>query len=385
MSHPRFVTISAVGAFAYQALHELTADEGRTTVDIAFEWLVVEAMVRHPGNGRLAGLPGSQKAERAKKANLRLSRRTYLSGPRVFGFTGVYRPLSRDAQVLTFDDMPAQNALRLVEAWEQDFDLKGYATGDTSKLGGQLRKDIANACARSLEMGECAAPPAGQLLDKLAKCLAPHEAKSNERRALRSLLADSPHAIRNELAARLLKSPPSEKTTQRQLALSLLAHVRKPTQQALQAAIAYEDAATALDNTFRRFLAHAVQQSGSVISPAHALTTPGLEALAPKMDGLAQQAIESVAALDDELLTHETVHALGSFQERLSAQRFLEALIARHEHVQAAKKKLSWLDQLDGDWTVRTPYRSHTNGLPDDYWTHPMRMDTLAKLLAQTA
>src|SRR5882757_2847050 len=52
MSLPRFVTVSAVGAIAYQTLHELTADQGKTTVDIAFEWLVVEAIVRNPGNGR---------------------------------------------------------------------------------------------------------------------------------------------------------------------------------------------------------------------------------------------------------------------------------------------------------------------------------------------
>ena len=114
MSHPRFVTASAVGAIAYQALHDLTADEGKTTVDIVFEWMVVEAIVRYPGNGRPEGLPGNQKASRAKAAGMRLSRRTYLSGPRVFGFTGVYRPLSRDARVLSLDDLPAQNALRLV-------------------------------------------------------------------------------------------------------------------------------------------------------------------------------------------------------------------------------------------------------------------------------
>ena len=99
MSHPRFVTVSAIGAIAYQALHDLTADEGKTTVDIVFEWMVVEAIVRYPGNGRPEGLPGNQKASRAKAAGMRLSRRTYLSGPRVFGFTGVYRPLSRDARV----------------------------------------------------------------------------------------------------------------------------------------------------------------------------------------------------------------------------------------------------------------------------------------------
>lgn len=385
MSHPRFVSISAVGAVATQALHELTADEGKTTVDIAFEWLVVEALVRYPGDARTAGLPGSQKAARAKAANLRLSRRTYLSGPRVFGFTGVYRPLSRDTRVLSLDDMPAQNALRLVKAWERDFKLEGYVDGVAGTAGGRLRKDIADACARSLERGECAGAPTGQLLRDLSDCLAPREAKSNERRVLRDLLVASDHDIRNELAARLVETPPSEEVTQGDLAQWLLAKASKPTQQALRAAIDYEEAATALDRTFRRFLAHTVQQHDSVITPAQALATPGLAALTPKMGGLVRKAVDSVAALDDEALAHETEHGLGSFQGELSVQKFFDALIARHEEVQAARKKLLWLDQLDGNWTVRTPYRNQTDELHDGSWTHPMRLVTLANLLARTA
>lgn len=385
MSHPRFVTVSAVGAIAYQALHELTADEGKTTVDIAFEWLVVEAIVRFPGNGRPEGLPGNQKAARARAANMRLSRRTYLSGPRVFGFTGVYRPLSRDARVLSLDDMPAQNALRLVEAWEQDCKLEGYVDGVAGTAGGRLRKTIADACVRSLEKGECACAPTGQLLRDLSDSLAPREAKSTERGVLRDLLVASEHEIRDELAARLVEVPPSEETTQRDLALSLLERASKPTQQALRAAIDYEDAATALDNTFRRFLAYTVQQHGSVITPAHALATPGLAALAPKIGDLVRQAVDSVAALGDDAFAHEVEHGLAHFQGELSTQKFFDALIARHEEVQADRKKLSWLDQLDGDWTVRSPYRNQTDELHDDVWTHPMRLVTLANLLARTA
>ena len=385
MSHPRFVTVSAVGAIAYQALHALTADDGKTTVDIAFEWLVVEAIVRYPGDGRPEGLPGNQKAARAKANNKRLSPSTYLNGPRVFGFTGVYRPLSRDAEVLSLDDMPAKNALRLVQAWEHDFKLKGYVDGIAGTAGGRLRQDIADACALSLARGECACPPTGKLLRELSDCLAPREAKPQERNVLRNLLVTSGHEVRDELARSLVENAPSEEATQRDLARSLLAKASKPTQQALRASIDYEEAATALDNTFRRFLAHTVQQHHSVIAPAHALATPGLAALAPKIGGLVRQAVDSVAALDDEALAHEMGHALGPFQGELSAQKFFDALIARHEVVQAARKKLSWLDRLDGDWIVRSPYRNQTDELHDDIWTHPMRLVTLANLLARTA
>lgn len=381
MTHPRFVTLSAVGAIAYQALHDLSADEGKTTVDIVFEWMVVEAIVRYPGNGRPEGLPGNQKALRAKVAGMRLSRRTYLSGPRVFGFTGVYRPLSRDARVLSLDDLPAQNALHLVKAWERDFKLDGYVDGATGSAGGRLRKDIADACVRSLEKAECACPPTGQLLRDLSECLAPREARSKERRVLRDLLLSSDHEIRNELAALLEETPSAAQAPQRELAQALLAKASVPTRRALQAAIDYEEAATALDNTFRRFLAHTVQQHGAVITPAQALTTPGLAALAPKIGGLVRKAIDSVATLGDDTLAHDTEHGLSAFQDKLSAQMFFDALIARHEQVQATKGKLSWLDQIDGDWTVRSPYRNQSEELYDEIWAHPMRLVTLASLL----
>jgi hypothetical protein len=384
MSHPRFLTATAVGAIACQALHDLTADEGKTTVDIAFEWLVVEAIVRHPGDGRPEGLPGNQKAARAKAANLRLSRRTYLSGPRVFGFTGVYRPLSRDARVLSLDDLPAENALRLVKAWERDSRIDGFADAAPGTPGGRLRKEIADACVLSLEKGECACPPTGQLLRDLAERLAPREAKASERRVLRDLLMVGEHEIRNELAPRLAEIPVGD-VTQRDLALQLLPGASPSTRRALRAAIDFEDAATPLDNSFRRFLAYTVQQHGAVIAPDRVLETPGIGTLAPRIGGLVRRAIDSVAAVDDDALAHETEHSFGLFHDVSSVHALFEALMARHEQVQAAKRKLSWLDRVGEDWTVRSPYRNQTIELSDDIWAHPMRLVTLANLIARTA
>ncbi len=385
MSQPRFVTLTAVGATAYQSLHELSADDGKTTVDIAFEWLVVEAMVRYSGGDRIAGLPGNQKAARAKQMNERLSRRTYLNGPRVFGFTGVYRPFSRDAGVITLDDRPAENAERLLNAWERDFGLNGYGAGIGGTPGGQLRHDIADACKRTLETAECAAPPTGRLLRDLSGFLAPREARTNERRVLRDLVTRSAHEIRNELTAKLVANRPVDGTAQRELALQLLPGTSGPTRLALRAAADYEEAATALDNTFRRFLNYATQQHGSVISPGDALQTPGLIEVAPKIGNLVERAIISVADLDDVEVSNETAHAFRVFTGRLTPVQYFEALIERHEEVQASKRKLSWLGQIDGAWTVRTPYRNQDGDLDDSVWTHPMRLVTLANFITETA
>ena len=385
MSQPRFVTASAVGATAYQDLHDLTCDEGKTTVDIAFEWLVVEGIARNSGDGRTDRLPGIQKAGRAKASNERLSRRTYLNGPRVFGFTGVYRPFSRDVGVLTLDDRPGENAARLVGAWEHDFGLDGFVDSVAGTPGGQLRRDIAEACKKTLAAGECAAPPTGQLLRDLAGYLAPSEARDKQRRVLRELITTGEHEIRNELTATLAADPPPADISQRELALQLKRGASHRTRSALRAAIDYEEAATALDYAFRRFLAYTTQQAGSVIRPTDALNTPRLADLAPRIGELVNRAITSIDELSDVALSHDTAFGFKLFASRLAPTQLLDALIERHEEVQRNKRKLSWLDQLDGDWTVRPPYRNQSGDLRDETWTHPMRLVTLATFLAETA
>jgi hypothetical protein len=179
-------------------------------------------MVRHPGKGRTDGLPGNQKAARARATNQRLSRRTYLTGPRVFGFTGVYRPFSRDVGVATSDDLPAKNAARLAEAWERDFSLPGFVDNVPGSPGAQLRREISDVCRRSLEEAECVAPLNGHLLRNVSDYLAPTESRAHERRALRELITTGEHSIRNELCEILAADPPLETVTQRELALRLL-------------------------------------------------------------------------------------------------------------------------------------------------------------------
>jgi hypothetical protein len=385
MSQPHFTTISAIGAFSCLSLRELTADEGRTTADIAFEWLVVESIVRSTVEGRRVGFPGTQKAARARAANQRLSRSTYLSGPRVFGFTGVHRPFSRDIAVLASDDSPAENAARLVHAWERDHDLPGYVDGIATQAGGRLRKEIADTCRRTLDKGECTAPVMGTLMPQLADCLAPAEVGVHERQVLNQLIRSGPHEIRNELSASLMDIDPPADVSQRDLALQLLPGASASTRQALKAAIDYETATTAIDNTFRRFLAHTTQQHGAVVSRAGALETPQLAELAPKVGDMAQRAMDSVSALGDEGLAVDAMRALQPFARHFTSGGFFDMLIERHEQVQHSRNKLSWIDRIDKDWIVRAPYRGQNDALDNSAWTHPMRLVTLARFLAVTA
>lgn len=382
MNQPHFVTISAAGAIACQQLHG--SEPGKTTVDIAFEWLVVEAIVGHSGKAGSQGLPGSQKAARALALKQRLSPSTYLSGPRVFGFTGIYRPFSRDAGVLTSDDLPDTNAPRLVRAWERDHKLNGFVDNESDTPGGKFRKRIADACKQSLDVGACAGPIKGDLPRRLSESFAPGAAKSEEKRILHELIVAGKHEIRNEITAKLVARPPPEGVPQKVLAQQLVKGASMPTKRALQAAIDYEDAATALDLAFRRFLAYTVSR-GRVISKLEARLTPGLKELAPKIGDLVKRAKASVDQIGDTELSNQTERAFQFFSGAPSPAELLDLLIERHEEVQSRKKKLMWIDQIGGDWIVRIPYGTENDDLNVDIWAHPMRLKTLATFLAETA
>ncbi len=383
MSHPRFVTLSAVGSFACQDLVGVVASDEKTTFEIAFEWLVVEALVRYPGADRLRGVPGSQKARQAKSLGRRLSAADYLSGPRNFGFTGVYRPFSQDCDVLDLRGLPGANAEELLLAWEADQEKAGFVGGGPGTPGVRLRREIVKETSRALDLGRCDAPPTGWFLSDLASVSAPREAGVRERAVMFRLVEGSRHAVRNDLTTMLRASMPPPEATEREVARRLCDRAHGATREALHAAIEFETAATALDNTFRRMLAHAVSLGGA-FAVAQGVDTPGLSALAPRLGDLTGSAVSAVTGLD-ETLAHEAVQCLGDFDHAMGAKELVEALIVRHQQVQDAKGKRMWIDPLKQRWVVRAPYRKQNPNLSDDVWAHPMRLHTLVSFLRESA
>lgn len=383
MSQPRFATLSIVGAFACQAIRDIAARDGKTTFDIAFEWLVVEALVRHPDTNRRRGLPGSQKAARALKLNQRLAASNYLAGPRVFGFTGVYRPYTLDSALLTDDGIPGKNADALLGAWEKDQHLNGFLDGHSSTQGNRLRREIEKTTLATLQAGHLTAPPTGWVMNDLANALAPDAAKKRERAELRRLVCHSAHETRNELAGLLEKTRFGEAHTERDVCTALAPHASPETKRALDAAIAIEDCATSIDYAFRRFLAYATSMGGAV-SLTQAAQTPKLADLAKQLGTITSRAVDAVARLD-ESLAHLAVDCYARFDHAMPAEDFVAALLARHQQVQEAKGKRLWLDPINGKWWVRPPYRNQSLDLNDKHWAHPVRIRTLVSFLDATA
>lgn len=387
MSQPRFVTLSAVGAHACQSLASQTSVDGKTTFELAFEWLVVESLVQYPIPDRLVGLPGSQKARRARAAGERLSAANYLAGPRVFGFTGVYRPFSVDSAVLDREGLPGESADPLLEAWEQDQGLDGFRLGASGSPGAKLRKDIERAVRDSLAEGHCTAPLTGGLMASIASHSAPGEAGARERREVRRLITSDQHPVRHELSLIMTThlAQPVTWPTQRELAVDLVKRATgAETRAALRCALAYEACTTPIEYAFRRLLQHGASLQGGTFSIDQGAATPGIAELATQTRDLVRRAIDTAAELDEGLALDAEL-ALGVFDQTFTAADFVRAMIARHKDVQGSKGKRMWIDPIKDDWFVRRPYRRDWGQLDDRIWTHPMRIETLLAFLVRTS
>lgn len=382
MAQPRFVTLAAVGAFGWQQLEDVVSTDGKTKPDIAFEWILVEALVRHAPADDIRGLPGIQKARRAEKAKERLGPSTYLSGPRVFGFTGVYRPFSVASEVLGKKGLPGVAAYQLVRAWETDNGVSGFVDGTYRSEGEKLRREIEREVERALAANHSVAPPTGWLMQRLAEILRPGGVRKRERAELGRLVTATGQPIHDELASLLRTDLPEAGTPQQVVAENLLSRASTPTRVALSTAIKFEQCATAIEYAYRRLLAYATSLGGA-FSVEQGCDAPLVAETATQLEDLVARAVEAAHALDEQL-ARDVSQVLSLFDHRLTPSEFVTALILRHQEVQDAKHKRMWLDQLNNRWVVRPPYRNQSLDLDNAYWTHPMRINTLATFVRET-
>src|ERR1022692_4142599 len=157
MSRLRFVTAIAVGSLACETLGNEIAADGISTPSICFEWLVLEAFVRRLPGGRdfPQGVPGSLKARTVVARSQRLSAATYLKGPSVFGFNGVYKPFAVDSDVVGSGLEPGARCAELTRQWEREQDLDGFTDEVPGTTGGRLRIQAREEVLSALRVGHC--------------------------------------------------------------------------------------------------------------------------------------------------------------------------------------------------------------------------------------
>ncbi|OYD71385.1 hypothetical protein [Rhodococcus sp. OK302] len=386
MSLPRFVTLTAVGAVAVQSLVDEIGSDGSTTADLAYEWLVVSALVQSKDPTAVRSLPGSRKARRALNIGEGLNAQTYLRGPRVFGFTGVHRPFSVDAGIIDNRGLPLDTAASLVLAWEKDTGMDGFFSGPRASRGGNFRRTIEEQSLNALKTDS--APKQSRLYLDIQRTLLPSSPGTAERAQLHRIVMHSSHEIRNTLSRMIFNDPPPQDIPEHEIAAHLLPRAPADLRVLLYAMTAYEECATVIDRAFRDLVRHMSAQTGSTDPDSLQMLIKAAQSL----PALTQRAIDTAAEVDNHVadtyavishLSADIAESTALFHNPMGPRSMFDALLERHRQVQESKDKLMWLDQIKGSWITRSAYRNqpHTDS---ENWIHPMRLSTLQRFVDTT-
>lgn len=380
----RFVTAIAVGATACETLQDVPPADDISTPAICFEWLVVEAFARRiPPNEMPTGVPGSQKARSVINRGERLSAPTYLKGPSVFGFNGVYKPFAIDSGVVTQDLEPGPRCAELVRAWEDDAGYPGFCNDVPGTPGASLRKQITQQVLAALQGGRCTTGPGSWLFGNLAAALHPDHAPSRERSALRSLVLDSAHLGRTELARLVGRVNPqldeaaALRTIRHRCSLELGLIV--------DAVMAYEAFAAVLDTSFRTLCAASRSLGTQPLTPKSVENHDTIRYASRYLPALYKTAADSMSRIDADAWISGR---LADFAVPHRPQELVALLFEQHEQVQAAKPpqgKRPWFEPLRDGFVVRPPYAFESAPALNDSFVHPVRVAALQRFMIETA
>jgi hypothetical protein len=387
MQRMRFVTATAVGALSCETLVDESAADEVSTPAICFEWVVLEAFVRRLKPNEIpSGVPGSQKARNVVNRKQRLSAPTYLKGPKVFGFNGVYKPFSVDAGIVDSSLEPGVRCAELIRAWEQENDAAGFTDDEPGSRGAALRRDIRDEVRSALRTGHVATKTGSRLFGRLAQTLHPDHAATRERRYLRSLLNKGPHEQRGELA-QLLTS--IEEADVELVESRVLAAIRPQCSVELgavvDAVVAYEEFARVADAVFRTLCFVSHSQGTRPMTPVDASKHGTVVRGAKELPRLYERAIERMARID---AVGPLEQDLGELAIKRSPPELVEVVMLHHEAVQGRKPpngKRSWFEPLRDGWVVRRPYGSPYEPEIGASFVHPIRVAALQRFLKDSA
>ena len=380
----RFVTAIAVGAMVCETLADEVSADGISTPAICFEWLVIEGMVRRLSPQEIPpGVPGSQKARAVVNRKQRLSAATYLKGPSVFGFNGVYKPFAIDARVVSSELEPGPRCAELTRSWEAEQGFVGFTDAVPGTDGARLRTQLRDQVREALRAGRCVTDPGSWLFGRLAASLHPDQAWTGERRLLRSLITAGEHETRAELAAHLAGIEGEVYEAE------LLDAVRPSCSPALgsivDAVVAYERFAALVDAAFRTLCAVSHSMGAQPLTPALVDGHEMIVRCAQELPDHYHRAAEQMTAISAE---GDLEERLGEFAIPRPPNELVELLLEHHERIQAAKPphgKRPWFEPLRNGWVVRGPYGTPEQPQLGPWFVHPVRVAALLRFLEDTA
>jgi hypothetical protein len=374
MSRIRFLTAIAVSSHILMEPADLVGPDG-TPAYLAFEWHVVEAFVRARPDSGTDAVPGILKARaRLREPRRHLDAASYLETPKVFGFHGVYKRIARDLGIVDDGFVLLGHGDKLIETWEREQGLNGFTSKQSGTPGGKLSAAISSEVRRTLEKGVVQLGPTSKWWRAISGALAPGSPGRRERKYLWDWLTDTRHPVRSELASLVARNPDT-KGTERETVEELLALRLSPELRAgLQAISAFEAAVRPLDDAFRLLRSIATQRTPSAVTPDEAASNPLMESLAVTLPSALKAASESLGAVG---LTVDLETALGQLAERLPAAQLVQAVLDRHDTVQAAKGKRSWFERDERGFAVRGIGRLDEAFVQRSEYLHPYRLTAL--------
>lgn len=383
MLRVRFVTAIAVGSVACEMLADELPADGVTTPGIAFEWLTVEGFARRlPSHLMPQGVPGSLKARTVVSRNERLSARTYLKGPSVFGFNGVYKPFAVDAHVVGNNLEPGPRCAELVRAWERDQGFAGFTDAVPDTEGGRLRSNIRDQVRAALRAGRCTTNPGSWLFGQLANSLHPDHADHRERHVLRSLVTDEEHDTRAELAQ--LVSGLEGDLTEAEVLTAIRPSCSAALRAIVDAVVAYEQFAARVDAVFRTLIAVSHSMGTSPLTPVLVQQHEMIVRCAQELPEHYRVASERMAAID---AVAGVEGGLGEFAIPRAPADLVQLAFEHHDRIQAQKPpigKRPWFEPFRQGWVVRGPYSKADQPQLGQWFVHPVRVAAVRRFLEDT-
>lgn len=373
MQRVRFLTAIAIGSLVTEGI-ESDPQQPDLPPFMIWEWLVVEAIMRTlEDDAELWAVPGTLVTQRALAQHGYLDDRCYLKTSRIFGFHGVYKRLATHARLVDVHLSPLAEGEKLVDAWARDCGLGGLDGFKT------LRDKWRAAVERCLDQTPPRTKPGWGEAEwsELANAVAPHLAKSREKRFLRELLHASEERALGALPQiwQLQEGFGSDDYSEAILHNRL--ERKAPTFGTLLKAIrAYESFCRSLQDGFDVLRAEAETRDAL----GFAVTSIGSDdEFAESARGLEQRYEAARLQLGEIDLQFQNLfdERFALFAEPMSAADCAIALCEHHEMVQKAKSadgKRPWFDRLGQERIfIRHQYREGRRAVMPGQYVHDYR------------
>jgi hypothetical protein len=376
MQRIRFLTAMTVGALVNEGIEDDPRHRDASPA-LAWEWLVVEALVREAGeNVEVRGVPGTLVTRRALEQHGYLDARSYLKTPRIFGFHGVYKRLAIHLGLVDVHLGPGPNAEELADAWARDLGHAGVSDvrPTLARWSAAVRRSLAEKPPRTRPNWN------KEAWAELAHALAPSTCKSREKRFLRNLLHATDQRRLGALPAIWQLQAEFDDSEFREELLHDRLQRHEPSYRPLLGAIrSYEAFARSLQDAFDVLRTEAARRDVQGFAIREIAECPHFEQSVcdlHKRFEAAQQALCNVT-VPNVPLQDLFESRFQAFREPKDAGQCAMDLCDHHEAVQRGKSaegKRPWFDRLAPDRIfVRHAYRESSGEIQPGRYVHDYR------------